>query len=724
MNKKLIQLNLNRFNRKDQELIYKAFNHADLVHKGQFRKSGKPYITHPLAVAQTVNEWGLDAEAIAAALLHDTVEDTDTTLELLSSEFSQVVSNLVDGLTKLSRIEDMPHAEIDSSRLSLTNENLRKLLLSSTKDIRVLLIKLADRKHNLQTLMYLNEEKRLRISRESLEIYAPLADRLGMGQLKGEIEDLSFRHFLPQEYEDLQEKIKIITHNSKKYISTLQKSLKKLLEKSKVEYESIEGRQKHLYSIYKKLPKVDGDVDQLFDLMAIRIIVPNIADCYQVLGIIHQEYKPLIARIKDYIAVPKPNGYSSLHTTVFALEGRITEIQIRTPDMHQQAEYGLAAHYFYDSQKFSKAYQSRSKSVDLPQSMSWVNTLNNLRTDLKYKQDSLDNAKMELFADRIFVFSPKGDLYDLSYGATALDFAFAIHTQIGLRTLGAKVNGKLVHLDTRLENRDIVDILVRKEAAPNRDWLRFVQTTAAKNKIRSWFRAASKEANLTSGRIEFESELKTFGYKRVEELPSKLVIALFDKMSVKNWDDVFVLIGDGSISVTQILRRLFPSNDKRSQLNKVIHRKTTTGNVIFSGQKLPYAIAPCCRPIFPENIIGYVTRGKGITIHNVGCMNLPNEPDRLTSCSWELNEEPIPLIKSTIEIIAVNRVGLLSDITAKFANLGLSISEVLSKNTNSKESSINLTVEVTDLHELATAIRGLKLISSVISVNILKPNNT
>jgi guanosine-3',5'-bis(diphosphate) 3'-pyrophosphohydrolase len=490
-----------------------------------------------------------------AALLHDVVEDTDITLEELGEQFGPKVAELVDGVTKL-KLRRMPGPAPDSARLAASNENLRKLLLASSKDYRVILIKLADRLHNLRTLNHLSPERQLRIARESLDVFAPLADRLGMGLLKAEMEDLGFKYAKPVEYAELSKQVKAYRGKSERYLSLLKHDVTELLKAGGLEPVSVEGRQKHLYSIYKKLAKVDGEVEKIYDLLAVRIIVEDVPACYHALGLVHQKYKPLIYRIKDYIAVPKPNGYQSLHTTVFALDGHISEIQIRTPQMHEEAEHGLAAHFYYDAHKQSTAYAKGEGATAVPGRLGWVKQLVNLQADAA--QDFVEGARMELFSDQIFVFSPKGDLYDLPEGSTVVDFAFAVHSDVGLRTMGARVNNKMVPLNTKLENRDVVEVLTRREPAPNRDWLAFVKTSAAKNRIRSWFRAASRETNVASGRTTLEVELRAWGKGQLDDLPARQIADALDALHMKTSEDLLAAIGEGSLSVVQAIRKLVP----------------------------------------------------------------------------------------------------------------------------------------------------------------------
>ena len=713
MNKLSIQYDESRFTAVQNGQIMAAFDFAEAAHSDQRRVSGGPFFIHPVAVAETVAEWGLDTDAVVAALLHDTVEDTDVTVKDIEKKFGSVVAELVDGLTKLG---SLPKPSPGSSRLELSNENLRRLLLASSRDYRVILIKLADRRHNLSTLGSLPQEKRERIARESLEVYAPLADRLGMGQLKSELEDLAFRYAYPDEYAALVPMVTQSAKQAERYLVVLKRHLSELLASGGVKTVSVEGRRKHLYSIYKKLGKADGDLSKIYDLIAIRIIVPEVADCYQALGLIHQRYKPLIYRIKDYIAVPKPNGYQSLHTTVFAEDGHITEIQIRTPEMHAEAERGLAAHFFYDAHKKSEAYRRGEGAVELPGRLAWVNNLTTL-DELTVGQESVEPRRLELFRDRIFVFSPKGDIYELPEHATPVDFAFAVHSDIGLRALSAKVNGRLVTLDTRLENRDVVEISTRKEPAPNRDWLTFVQTSAARNRVRSWFRAASRDSNIASGRIDLESELRAFGHKRVESVPKRQVAVALEALGLKTLDDLLAVIGEGSISVSMAIRRLMP-NPSRPASVPVVKRAQATGRVLVENSDLPYTLAPCCQPVFPQPIVGYVTRGKGVTIHRLSCTNLPTDSERYTVARWETLERDVERLVCRLQLLAANRVGLLSDITGYISRRGLNIGSIRSRQLpdNEAESTVSFILEVPDLYVLADVMHGLGRLRGVTAV--------
>jgi guanosine-3',5'-bis(diphosphate) 3'-pyrophosphohydrolase len=703
---------LDSFSAQEKEHISHALEFATNAHHGQTRKSGEPYISHPIAVAKIVCEWGMDAESVIAALLHDTIEDTDVTVEDIEHKFGSKVAALVQGLTKLAMIDSIPGPEASSLRLEASKENLRKLLIATSKDYRTLLIKLADRLHNMRTLKHLSQSAQKRIATESLDVYSPLADRLGMGQLKCEIEDLSFKYIDPEAFQKLKSVVSKTTKAAEKSLGELQSQIQIDMEKDGLIPIKIEGRQKHLYSIQKKLVKVSGDISKIYDLMAIRIIVEDIPACYQTLGLIHHRYKPLIYRIKDYIAVPKPNGYRSLHTTVFATQGRIIEIQIRTPEMHTEAEYGLAAHYFYDQNKTSKNYQ-RGKGVEaVPEKMSWVQEVIQLGNPTASGAETSDINRIELFSDRIFVFSPKGDLYDLPEGSTPVDFAFSIHSNIGLRTMGAKINGKMAPLDRVLENRDVVEIITKREPGPNRDWLGIVHTSAARNKIKSWFRSMSREANIASGKTILDTELKVWGIKRLEDVPERHIREALDALSMKSTDDLLAGIGEGMLTSAQAIRKLLPDAARPSKL-KIIMRPAATGKVLFEGEVLPYVFAACCNPVYPQRLIGYVTRGSGVTVHREGCNNIPGDSDRYIKSKWETKVDKEPNVLCHLQIDGVNRLGLLSDVTSAISDQGFNIGNLSSRDTDDNESIISVSVEVPDLFSLPPLLKRLKRLPGI-----------
>lgn len=691
----------------DQSMIGRALELATKAHAGQTRKSGEPYIIHPTAAAQYLLDWGLDADTVAAGLLHDTVEDTALDLADIEAEFGTGVANLVDGVTKLGQVDFAPHIDGTTERQAISADNLRKLLLAMTKDLRVIVIKLADRLHNMTTLKYLSPESRQRIARETLEIYAPLADRLGMGALKCQLEDLSFQYTDPEGYAHIEGLMTGYMKEANRYLARIKRFLMDELKQGGVEVINIEGRQKHYYSVYKKLAKADGDVSKIYDLIAVRVQVAEVSDCYQALGLIHHHFKPLIYRIKDYIAVPKPNGYRSLHTTVFALDGRITEIQIRTPQMHDEAERGLAAHFIYKD--------GRSRVMG---ELAWVNQLGDISSVAKTGQDFVENISLDLFQDRIFVFSPKGDLYDLPEDSTPVDFAFAVHSDVGLRAHGAKINGKMVPLDMRLENRDVVEILTRREPAPNRDWLGFVKTPSAKGKIRAWFRAAGRGENIVSGKAVLEQEIKAWDLRRLEELPKARLKEVVADLNYKDLDGLLAALGEGGVTVGQVTRRLFPPESTKAQMPVVKH-PIATGKVRVEGsaEPLPYLLAPCCQPSYPATIVGYITRGSGVTVHRRKCRNLPEEPDRLVKCHWEVDGEE--RLRCRVMVTAANRIGMLSDLTSTISGLGINISGMSSSGGEDGNTHFEMYLEVPELFMLADVIKQLERLPGVKEVRRL-----
>lgn len=719
MNKLSIQ-NISRYSDDQQALIQKALAFCIDAHATQVRKSGEPYAIHPVAVAQSLVDWGMDAEAVAAGLLHDVVEDTEVTSDQLADAFGAEVAELVAGVTKIGEFDQLPRAGWSGQRGAISIENIRKLLLATSKDMRVMIIKLADVRHNLQTLKWLSPENQQRFAQEALEIYAPIADRLGMGQLKADIEDMSFRYTNPENYLHVKEQLSSYVRRTQRYLKRLQAFLLEQLGQSGLEVISIEGRQKHLYSVFKKLAKADGDIEKIYDLIAVRIIVSSEADCYKALGVIHQHFKPLIYRIKDYIAVPKPNGYRSLHTTVFALDGRIIEIQIRTTAMHEEAEHGLAAHFFYDSQKSTKSYK-QGKVQALPSKYTWISSLRDLQASTSNNKEFVEALKVDLFQNRIFVFSPKGDLYDLPEGSTPIDFAYAVHTVVGQTAQGARVNNRLVPLDTHLENRDVVEIITSKNATPHRDWLSFVRTPHAKNRIRAWFRNLSRDSNISSGRQLIERELKVWGYKHFEDLPHGKRKSLPEQLNQKDLDAVLQGVGEGSVSVQQVIRKLFPPQVTKAPSLPKVSRPVATGRVVVaSSPKLDYLLAPCCKPNYPQPIVGYVTRGSGITVHLQRCPNMPPEPERLLECKWELEGGGQEKLVCRLEIVAANRIGLLRDVTGTVAGLGFNINGIVSRaKNNGEEAVVEINVEAPDLYAISRVIHQLERLLGVLAVQRL-----
>jgi GTP diphosphokinase / guanosine-3',5'-bis(diphosphate) 3'-diphosphatase len=691
----------------DGKVLKKALDLANRAHKDQKRGTGEDYITHPLAVAIILADMGLDFNTIVAGLLHDVIEDGGIDPQEIEDQFGVVIRKLVEGVTKLKKIEFSKEysSEVLSEKEEIEIENFRKFFLAVARDLRVVFIKLADRLHNLKTLEGKSPESRRRIAKETLEIYAPLSDRLGMGQLKVDLEDLSFKYYLPEEFDRVSSLVKDKIEDRKKYIITYKNKLGQVLSKAGIKIIRIEGRPKHLYSIYKKLKKTDGDIEKLYDLMAIRIIVREVSDCYKALGIIHQEYKPLIYRIKDYIAVPKPNGYQSLHTTVFGLNGTITEIQIRTSQMHQEAEMGIAAHWHYDQAKGKLFGRGGKKASFAPsKELDWVKQL----IDVQRATDSnefVESLRIDFFQDRIFVFSPKGDIFNLPDGATPVDFAYHVHSEVGHKCIGAKVNGKIVNLDKRLENRDIVEILVSKKAHPNRNWLNFVATSQAKQHIRSWLKKQSAQFNQRLGEETLLNSLKTENLN-IELVKDKKVL---EELRCKNLEELFVQIGEGNISVQSILRKIISAP---KQEKKITPKKTPT-SVIKGAEGLRYRLANCCQPQIGDKIIGYVTQGQGISIHKANCKNISRKnSDKLITVCWQ---EGKALHHIPVSLKAKNRIGLFKDITSLLADTGINILHVRTKQ-EGDVTTIDMNLEIEDLSLLPLVMTNIKGINDVYEI--------
>jgi len=651
-----------RKNLYDIELIKKALEFSKKAHKNQKRASGEPYFTHPLTVAYYLLDWGLDEKTIVAALLHDVLEDTNVGREEIINEFGLKIADLVDGVTKLK--------EIKSYGEKKELENLRKMFIAMARDIRVVLIRLADRLHNLQTLRYLPSEKRKEIAQETIEIYAPLADRLGMGQLRGKLEDLAFPYFLPKEYKWLRSLVKEDLKEKHTYIKKVIKYLRQLLRREGIKFIEIDGRVKHFYSLYRKLLRYNKDISKVYDLEAVRIIVPTVEECYKTLGIIHKHFKPLIGRIKDYISMPKPNGYRALHTTVFALDGKIIEIQIKTLAMHKEAEWGIASHIIYADKKES--------IVPKENQINWIRQLAEWQKEISNLDEFAEVLKKDLFGNRIYVFTPRGDIKELPEGATPVDFAYAVHSEVGNRCIGAKVNGRIVTLDTPLNNGDIVEILTAKKTkGPSRDWLSFVKTKEARLKIKNWFKKINRETNLEEGKKVLKEFLKSFFPKKFEEIPDNEIFKISQKLGYKDSDDLFVALGEGAILPSVVVKEL-GNFKKPGTLDLKIKKEIKTPKIIIEGvEDIFYKIASCCQPKPGDLIVGYLVQGGGITIHKKNCKNILNvkENQRLVKATWQKKE----IVEIDLEIEAFDRIGLLKDIGEAATKLEINLKEINSK---------------------------------------------
>ena len=692
--------------------IKEAYAFAESAHKSQIRSSGEPYIIHPLEVALILMDLGLDVDTIVAGLLHDVVEDTGVPIEELIKLFGAEVAGLVDGVTKLGKIAFKTKEEQQA-------ENLRKMFLAMAKDIRVIIIKLADRLHNLRTLEYVDEEKQREKAYETLEIYAPLAHRLGIFKIKWELEDTSLRYIDPKGYYDLVEKIAIKRRDREKYIQEIIETLKQKLDEMNIEAE-IEGRPKHFYSIYRKMYMQHKDFEQIYDLLAIRVIVNTVKDCYGVLGVVHTLWKPIPGRFKDYIAVPKPNMYQSLHTTVIDSRGELFEIQIRTWEMHRTAEYGIAAHWKYK--------EGKKSSSDFDEKLAWLRQLLEWQSDLKDAREFMESLKIDLFTDEVFVFTPKGDVVDLRKGATPLDFAYSIHSDVGNRCVGAKVNGRIVSLDYVLQTGDIVEILTSSSSSgPSRDWLNIVKTSQAKNKIKQFFKRERREENIEKGKEMLEREAKRQGYSLSQLLPKDWPEAVWRKYGFNSAEDMYAALGYGGITTNQILFRLideYKKANKQERAEDLTAKKDTKPQKVYTANdkgvkvkgidNLMIRFSKCCNPVPGDEIIGYITRGRGVSIHRADCINLKDplvEAQRLIEVEWV--DEYRASFSSEIQILARDRQMLLADITKAMSDMKINVTAVNARTTRDKQVVINIMIEINDIEQLRKVIKQLKKIDDV-----------
>ncbi len=685
--------------RLDEELIRKAYGFAQRAHQGQTRESGEPYLIHCLRVAITLAEHHLDTTTIAAGIIHDVVEDTGVEISQVRKEFGNRIADLVDGVTKLAGLRFQSREERQVG-------NFRKMLLSMAKDMRVILIKFADRLHNMRTLEHLDEPRRQRIALETREVYAPLAHRLGMAKIKAELEDLSLKFLDPQGYETLVKELASRRQQSEDYLERVKEPLVSLLQKEGIEAQ-ITGRAKHITSVYRKMKSQNLPIEKIYDLMAIRVITKTEAECYQVLGLIHTLWTPVQERFKDYIATPKSNMYQSLHTTVVGPQGEMVEIQIRTEEMHRTAEYGIAAHWLYK--------EGRGKPDELDKKIGWIREFMEWQNDVPDAHEFMEFLKIDLFHDDVFVFTPKGDLKRLPKGSTPLDFAFSVHSQVGLHCLGAKVNGKMVSLDTSLQNGDTVEIVTSPHQSPSRDWIDLVKSSRARNKIKKWLKEGEFTESVKLGRDMIERELRKHKAKQGEE---RIDIAM--AMGYSDVDHLLAAIGQGDIPLSQVVKRLFPPERKPlpkslSRVGKLIRRGRVSGGIRVQGEgNLMVRFAKCCQPIPGDKIVGFVTRGRGVSIHRIDCPNLANllkeEAERRIEVGWDVAEGESFLTQ--IEIITEDKKGLLHGITKVIADEGVNIRGVnLSTNGNLGKGSILL--EVKNLYQLKKLIKELSRIKGV-----------
>ncbi len=692
-------------------IIEKAYDFALKVHAGQKRVSGEVYIIHPLGVAQIIADLELDPVTIAAGLLHDVVEDTGTTLEELREIFGEEISLLVDGVTKLSKLQFTSKEEHQA-------ENLRKMLVAMARDIRVILIKLADRLHNMRTLKYLHPAKRKEIAMETLEIYAPLAHRLGIYKVKWELEDLAFRFLEPEKYYSLVDKLVKKRQDREEFISKVISKLKERLEEVGIQAD-IQGRPKHLYGIFEKMERQGKDINEIYDLTGIRLVVDNVKDCYGALGIVHTLWRPIPGRFKDHIAMPKANMYQSLHTTVVCAKNELLEVQIRTWEMHRTAEYGIAAHWRYK--------EGVKGDAEFEEKLSWLRQLLEWQQDLKDAHEFMENLKIDLFTDEVFVFTPKGDVIDLPAGAIPLDFAYRIHTDIGHRCVGAKVNGRLVPLEYTLSTGDIVEIVTSKQGNPSRDWLKMVKSSQAKSKIRSWFKKEKKEENEVRGKEILEKELKKIDLDPRELLKPAILTEIGKRFNLMSEEDVYSAVGYGGVTPQQIVTRLREEHKKLHKDEAPLEApklkpwkdkaKAGKGVRIEGMDNLLIRFARCCNPLPGDEIVGFITRGRGVSIHRRDCPNIVNRKDswdRALNASWE--EDPKVSYPVEIEITAMDRTNLLQELVAAVSENKINITAVHGRTNKNQVATIHLTIVVRDLEHLQHTMNRLRKVKDVFSV--------
>jgi len=679
--------------------MQEVYEFAKAAHAGQTRDSGEEYINHPLGVAAILVDMGLDRTSIAAALLHDVVEDTQIKLEEIQEKFGPEVATLVDGVTKLSRISFQ-------SKQEQQVENLRKMFLAMANDIRVILIKLADRMHNMRTLKYLPVEKQKKIARETLEIYAPLTHRLGMYKFKWELEDLALRFLELQKYYELVQKVAKKRQEREGYIEKVRKELEQQLAFHGIKAE-VQGRPKHFYSIYHKMTKQNKPFEEIYDLMALRVLVETVPDCYEALGVVHNLWKPMPGGFKDYIAMPKSNMYQSLHTRVVGDNGEPLEIQIRTREMHMVAEYGIAAHWRYK--------QGATNDETLIEKIAWLRQLLEWQQESKDADEYLENLRFDLFEDEVFVFTPKGDVKNLPAGATPVDFAYHIHTHIGQQCIGAKVNGRLVPLSYKLQNGDIVQILTSKQAGgPSSDWLKFVVTSKAKSKIRQWLREQRRDEYIQQARENLEREIKKRGLDPQEYLKAEVLKDATERLGFIEADDLLVAVGDGKITAAMVVSKILGDKDpgKQAKLPAPGRRRSrSTGGVIVKGvEGLLVRFSRCCNPVPGDEIIGYITRGKGVAIHRLNCSNLPEDTERLIAVEWAKADTGVYPFEVKIE--ATDRLNLLAEIMNMVAarNFNVSAAKVT---TRKGMAFIDLTLDITHLNDVKDLLSHIKQVKGV-----------
>ena len=728
---KLLEKIHNNCNNVDIDMVKKAYYFAEEAHKDQKRESGEPYIIHPVAVAEILAELGMDTNTIVAGLLHDVIEDTEISYDETVELFNAEIANLVEGVTKLTKLGEMEYKTKEEQQA----DNVRKMLLAMAKDIRVIIIKLADRLHNMRTLRHMPVKKQKNKAKETLDIYAPLAHRLGMSKIKWELEDLCFRYLHEEEYYDLVHSIAEKRVEREEYIKEIVKDLYEKLKASGIDSD-IDGRPKHFYSIYKKMVNKNKSIEEIFDLTAIRVLVNSVKDCYGVLGIVHTIYRPIPGRFKDYIAMPKPNMYQSLHTTVIGPQGKTFEIQIRTFEMHKTAEYGIAAHWKYKEGDSGKQEQDNQK--DFEKKLVWLRDMLEWQKETSDAEEFIEGFKIDLFSDEVFVFTPKGVVINLCSKATPIDFAYRIHTDVGNKCVGAKVNGKIVPLDYTLKTGEIIEILTSSNAkGPNMDWLNVAKSNQAKSKIKLWFKKAKKEENILKGKELLEKELKKQAVNYVDIAKGEMYDRLMKRYNIHSMDDLYALIGLGGFSVSTLISRLKENNglvnkDKEKENKEILSKAiedqiaksarqpepSSNGITVKGESNLMVRFAKCCSPVPGDDILGYITKGRGVSVHRKDCSNLQNlidtDADRVVEVSWGSSKGTAYFAE--IQVQADDRDGLLADIMSVITELKLQLSAVNANLAKKGCALVTVKLKITSIESLTDLMKRLRRLKGVVDV--------
>lgn len=717
----------------DLKLLIKAYNYASSAHENQYRKSGEKYIIHPVEVAKILAELELDVDTIAAGLLHDVIEDTDVTFEEIEREFNRDIALLTDGVTKLGKLEYKSKEETQA-------ENMRKMFLAMGKDIRVVLIKLADRLHNMRTMKHMSSEKAVEKSLETIEIYAPIANRLGISKIKLEMEDLALRYLDPDGYYELVEKIARKKAERDEYIQKVISEIREKLDDSSIEAD-ITGRAKHFYSIYKKMKSQNKEFEEIFDLMAVRVLVESVKDCYASLGLVHTIWRPIPGRFKDYIAMPKPNMYQSLHTTVIGPDGEPLEIQIRTWDMHRTAEFGIAAHWKYKEGKINQ------EASDMESKLQWLRQMMEWQKEVSDPKEFMDSLKIDLFTSEVYVFTPKGEVIELPAGSIPLDFAYKVHSDVGNRCVGAKINGKIVPMNYKLQNGDLIEILTSSNSnGPSRDWLNMVKSSHAKSKIRQWFKKERRDENIQKGKELLEREVKRQGYSQSEILKHKYLSPIMKSLSIPNDEDFYAALGYGGITLSQVIPKLkekyeIDNKDKDakdpkakksivdeiSQVNPSPSKQPKSqdykGVYVKGIDNVLIRFAKCCNPLPGDEIVGYVTKGRGVSIHRADCdnidINTENPSEKLVEVGWDQNYTSVKSFEVEILIQAYERRGLFVDVSKILADEKIQVNGINARTNKEGLVNMNTIIVVATKDQLKSIKNKLKRIEGVISVNRL-----